>query len=166
MRRARSTGNEGIRRVTPRVMRGYWLAIFCLSSGANSSCGGSLTPRQPEIQRDFSSDKVTQGHRGRLDQHQEGRRASVSRLLSDGYRHQRRRRDHEGVDQAVVGRVSGDEDTATGKLANFGPKLETRVEVSPYCIIVNPGDKTLWGATDEMAVLGQISASTAAVIHR
>jgi hypothetical protein len=58
--------------------------------------------------------------------------------------------------QPVVGRVIGDEDTATGKLASFDPKLDTRVQVSPYGIIVNPVDKTLWGATDEVEVPGQI----------
>ena len=58
--------------------------------------------------------------------------------------------------QPAVGRVTGDEDTATGRLTNFDPKRDTRVQVSPYGIIVNPVDKTLWGATDEVEVPGQI----------
>ena len=58
--------------------------------------------------------------------------------------------------QPAVGRVTGDEDTATGRLTNFDPKRDTRVQVSPYGIIVNPVDNTLWGATDEVEVPGQI----------
>jgi hypothetical protein len=40
--------------------------------------------------------------------------------------------------------------------AAFDPKRDTRINVGAYGIIVNPVDDTLWGATDEVAVPGQI----------
>ncbi len=58
--------------------------------------------------------------------------------------------------EPVVGRTTGDEDTASSRLAKFDPKLDTHVVVSPYGVIVNPVDGSLWGATDETVVPGQI----------
>ena len=57
---------------------------------------------------------------------------------------------------SVAGRATGDEDTAASRVAKFDPKLDTRINVGAYGIIVNPVDKTLWGATDEVEVPGQI----------
>jgi hypothetical protein len=58
--------------------------------------------------------------------------------------------------EPIVGHVTGDEDSATGKAGKVDPKLDTRIQVSPYGIIVNPVDNALWGATDEVEVPGQI----------
>jgi hypothetical protein len=58
--------------------------------------------------------------------------------------------------EPIAGRATGDEDTAASKLGKFDPRLDTRINVSPYGIIVNPVDNALWGATDEVEVPGQI----------
>jgi len=42
------------------------------------------------------------------------------------------------------------------KPAAIDPKLDTRIEVGAYGIIVNPVDGSIWGSTDEVEVPGQI----------
>ena len=54
------------------------------------------------------------------------------------------------------GAVTGDEDSETARLGKVDPKLDTRIIVGPYGIIVNPVDKAIWGSTDEVEVPGQI----------
>jgi hypothetical protein len=58
--------------------------------------------------------------------------------------------------EPVARRATGDEDTAASRVGKFDPKLDTRVIISPYGVIVNPVDNSLWGATDEVEVPGQI----------
>jgi hypothetical protein len=58
--------------------------------------------------------------------------------------------------EPVVGASTGLEDSASGRVGAFDPKLDTRVNVASYGIIVNPVDQSLWGATDEVVVPGQI----------
>jgi hypothetical protein len=58
--------------------------------------------------------------------------------------------------EPVAGATTGLEDTATGKVGTFDAKLDTRINVGSYGIIVNPVDQSLWGATDEVVVPGQI----------
>jgi hypothetical protein len=58
--------------------------------------------------------------------------------------------------EPIAGRATGDEDTAASRLAKFDPTLDTHILVSPYGVIVNPVDGSLWGATDEVEVPGQI----------
>jgi len=48
------------------------------------------------------------------------------------------------------------EPVAGSKPGAFDPKRDTRINVGAYGIIVNPIDRTLWGATDEVEVPGQI----------
>jgi hypothetical protein len=52
--------------------------------------------------------------------------------------------------------VTGDEDSESARLGKFDPKLDTRIIVGPYGIIVNPVDNSIWGSTDEVEVPGQI----------
>ena len=54
------------------------------------------------------------------------------------------------------GAVTGDEDSETAKVGKLDPKLDTRIIVGPYGIIVNPLDNSIWGSTDEVEVPGQI----------
>jgi hypothetical protein len=58
--------------------------------------------------------------------------------------------------EPVSGRATGDEDTAASRLGKFDPTRDTRINVGAYGVIVNPVDNTLWGATDEVEVPGQI----------
>lgn len=59
--------------------------------------------------------------------------------------------------QPVRGRpVTGDEDSETAGLGKADPKLDTRIIVGPYGIVMNPVDDTIWGSTDEVEVPGQI----------
>ena len=58
--------------------------------------------------------------------------------------------------EPVVGRRTGDEDTAPSTNATFDPTLDTRLAISPYGVVVNPVDQSLWGATDEVEVPGQM----------
>jgi hypothetical protein len=50
----------------------------------------------------------------------------------------------------------GDEETASTTNAGSNPKLDTRLGIAAYGIIVNPVDGSIWGATDEVEVPGQI----------
>jgi len=58
--------------------------------------------------------------------------------------------------EPVEGRAIGDEDTGTARVGKFDAKLDTRISVGAYGVIVNPVDGSLWGATDEVVVPGQI----------
>jgi hypothetical protein len=53
-------------------------------------------------------------------------------------------------------RPIGDEEAASTRVGTFDPKLDTRVDVGAYGIIVNPVDQSIWGSTDEVEVPGQI----------
>ena len=53
-------------------------------------------------------------------------------------------------------RPIGDEETASAGVGKFDLKLDTRVEVGAYGIIVNPVDNSIWGSTDEVEIPGQI----------
>src|SRR5438093_13174085 len=58
--------------------------------------------------------------------------------------------------ERVEGRAIGDEDTGTARVGKFDAKLDTRISVGAYGVIVNPVDGSLWGATDEEVVPGKI----------
>jgi hypothetical protein len=58
--------------------------------------------------------------------------------------------------EPVSGRAAAGEGAAAPKAAAFDPALDTRINVGAYGIITNPIDHTLWGATDEVEVPGQI----------
>jgi hypothetical protein len=58
--------------------------------------------------------------------------------------------------EPMAGAQTGPGGTAAGKAGQHDPKLDTRINVGSYGIIVNPVDNALWGATDEVAVPGQI----------
>jgi hypothetical protein len=58
--------------------------------------------------------------------------------------------------EPIAGRATGDEDTAASRVGTFDPTRDTRLNVGSYGVIVNPVDQSLWGATDEVEVPGQI----------
>ena len=53
-------------------------------------------------------------------------------------------------------RPIGIEETASTGVGKIDPKLDTRIGAASYGIIVNPVDKSIWGATDEVEIPGQI----------
>jgi hypothetical protein len=53
-------------------------------------------------------------------------------------------------------RPIGEEEAESTRTAKFDPKRDTRIEVGAYGIIVNPVDDSIWGATDEVEIPGQI----------
>ena len=88
------------------------------------------------------------------------RRAGVPGLVSDRARHQRRRQDHQAVERAG-GAARGSRDRRRGNRVDHATPASipswTRDWRSPaYGIIVNPVDGSIWGATDEVEVPGQI----------
>ena len=78
--------------------------------------------------------------------------------MPDRARHQRRRQDHQAVERAGRRRARpGDEETAkTGNAGVRSQARHARPGIAAYGIIVNPVDDSLWGATDEVDVPGQI----------
>jgi hypothetical protein len=53
-------------------------------------------------------------------------------------------------------RAIGNEETQSAAVGKIDPKLDTRVAAAAYGIIVNPADNSIWGATDEVEIPGQI----------
>jgi hypothetical protein len=53
-------------------------------------------------------------------------------------------------------RPIGDEEAESTAVGKLDPKLDTRVDIGAYGIIVNPVDNSIWGATDEVEIPGQI----------